>query len=304
VPRSRALPPAMLLAALAAAPAHAALPSVTVQDAHVVEGDAGTSSLRFEVVAIGTPRRLALDYSLSDLTASAASGDYASAGGVVSLAPEPARLIEQWGERNFTIPTGIAQAPNGDLLAVDGPSSRLNRFSSAGVLLQATKVESPEGVAVNSASEVFVLSFHGRVRVFNSTGKLLRSFGDTTQVGSDIAVDAAGSVYVSEVVSNRIQKYSSAGSGLAKLDLDGNVLKWTVTYSGTTGPVTAGHFHGPAPAGANAGVVVPFSGSMASPIVGQATLTPTQLDQLKQGLWYVNLHTAAHPGGELRGQVK
>ena len=214
MPRSRALPPAMLLAALAAAPAHAALPSVTVQDAHVVEGDAGTSSLRFEVVAIGTPRRLALNYSLSDLTASAASGDYASAGGVVSLAPEPARLIEQWGERNFTIPTGIAQAPNGDLLAVDGPSSRLNRFSSAGVLLQTTKVESPEGVAVSSASEVFVLSFHGRVRVFNSTGKLLRSFGDTTQVGSDIAVDAAGSVYVSEVVSNRIQKYSSSGSAI------------------------------------------------------------------------------------------
>jgi hypothetical protein len=29
-----------------------------------------------------------------------------------------------------------------------------------------------------------------------------------------------------------------------------------------------------------------------------------QVDQLKQGLWYVNLHTAAHPGGELRGQVK
>jgi hypothetical protein len=43
---------------------------------------------------------------------------------------------------------------------------------------------------------------------------------------------------------------------------------------------------------------------MASPIVGQTTLTQAQIDQLKQGLWYVNLHTAANPGGELRGQVK
>ena len=97
---------------------------------------------------------------------------------------------------------------------------------------------------------------------------------------------------------------SSPGTGTALIDLEGNTLKWTVTYSGTTGPVTAGHFHGPAAAGANAGVALPFTGSMASPIVGTATLTPAQLDQVKAGLWYVNLHTAAHPGGELRGQVK
>ena len=103
---------------------------------------------------------------------------------------------------------------------------------------------------------------------------------------------------------NEVPPNASPGSGTAKVELDGTVLKWTVTYSGTTGPVTAGHFHGPAPAGANAGVALPFTGSMASPIVGQATLTSTQVDQLKQGLWYVNLHTAAHPGGELRGQVK
>jgi len=49
---------------------------------------------------------------------------------------------------------------------------------------------------------------------------------------------------------------------------------------------------------------VPFTGALTSPIVGQATLTPAQVDQVKQGLWYVNLHTAANPGGELRGQVK
>jgi hypothetical protein len=103
---------------------------------------------------------------------------------------------------------------------------------------------------------------------------------------------------------NEVPPNASPGSGTAKVELEGNALKWTVTYSGTTGPVTAGHFHGPAPAGANAGVALPFSGSMASPIVGQAQLTAAQVDQVKQGLWYVNLHTAAHPGGELRGQVK
>ncbi|HEV7574776.1 MAG TPA: CHRD domain-containing protein [Caldimonas sp.] len=103
---------------------------------------------------------------------------------------------------------------------------------------------------------------------------------------------------------NEVPPNASGGSGTAKVELDGSVIKWTVTYSGTTGPITAGHFHGPAAAGANAGVVVPFAGPLASPIVGSATLTPAQVDQVKAGLWYVNLHTAANPGGELRGQVK
>ncbi len=103
---------------------------------------------------------------------------------------------------------------------------------------------------------------------------------------------------------NEVPPNSSGATGTAKVDLDGNVLKWTVTYSGTTGPVTAGHFHGPAMPGANAGVVVPFPGPISSPITGTATLTAAQVADLKAGLWYVNLHTAAHPGGELRGQVK
>ena len=103
----------------------------------------------------------------------------------------------------------------------------------------------------------------------------------------------------SEVPSN-----SSSASGQATIKLDGNTLSWTVSYSGMSGPVTGGHFHGPAAAGANAGVVVPFAGSLASPISGSKQLTAAQITELKAGLWYVNLHTAANPGGEIRGQVR
>lgn len=97
----------------------------------------------------------------------------------------------------------------------------------------------------------------------------------------------------------------SSGTGMveAKLNKKSRTLKWTVTYSGLTGAATAGHFHGPAMAGANAAVAVPFKGSVASPITGEATLTEAQVQELMAGKWYANIHTAAHPGGEIRGQL-
>jgi len=96
----------------------------------------------------------------------------------------------------------------------------------------------------------------------------------------------------------------SAGSGSldAKLDKTTGVLSWTLTYAGLSGPATAAHFHGPAAPGSNAGVVVPLA-NPASPIQGQATLSAGQIADLSAGNWYVNVHTAAHPGGEIRGQV-
>ena len=54
---------------------------------------------------------------------------------------------------------------------------------------------------------------------------------------------------------------TSAGRGMAEIQYDSskNMLSWKVTYSGLSGPVTGAHIHGPAAAGANAGIVVPFT---------------------------------------------
>ena len=94
------------------------------------------------------------------------------------------------------------------------------------------------------------------------------------------------------------------GAATASLDTATKTLTWTVTYSGLSGPATAGHIHGPAAPGANAGVLVPFTGDLASPIKGSATLTDAQISDLEAGKTYVNLHTAANKGGEIRGQLE
>jgi CHRD domain len=138
------------------------------------------------------------------------------------------------------------------------------------------------------------------VRLFLSSWVLLFAscayvYGDTNIV--DLTGQLSG---MNEIPSN-----SSMGKGTveAMFNKETAVLTWTVTYSGLSGPATAAHFHGPAPAESTAGVVLGFKGSVESPIKGMATLTPEQSKDLLAGKWYVNIHTKANPGGEVRAQV-
>jgi len=98
---------------------------------------------------------------------------------------------------------------------------------------------------------------------------------------------------------------TTAGKGAADITYDtaSKMLSWKVTYSGLTGAATAAHFHGPAEAGKNAGVAVPIPNIAKSPAEGSATLTDAQAADLVAGKYYVNIHTEANKGGEIRGQV-
>lgn len=127
----------------------------------------------------------------------------------------------------------------------------------------------------------------------------------TMLVGCSMMPNADMTAFVGVMsASSEVPPNASRGTGMAEawFDKGKNTLKYKVSYSGLTGAATMAHFHGPAMAGANAGVVVPFL-NPASPIEGTATLTPAQVADLMAGKWYANIHTAANPGGEIRGQL-
>jgi hypothetical protein len=98
------------------------------------------------------------------------------------------------------------------------------------------------------------------------------------------------------------------GTVTATLTTPGNQLTWTGSYRGLTGKVIGAHFHGPVSyvgntSEQNAPIQVGTKGSLSSPFKGSATITATQAQDLRDGRWYFNIHTPAHPAGEIRGQL-
>ena len=98
---------------------------------------------------------------------------------------------------------------------------------------------------------------------------------------------------------------TSQGKGMvtATYDSVSKKLEWKGTVSGLSGAATAAHFHGPAEAGKNAGVLVPAPVGPSGAFEGSATLTDDQARALAAGQVYFNIHTAANPNGEVRGQI-
>jgi CHRD domain len=94
---------------------------------------------------------------------------------------------------------------------------------------------------------------------------------------------------------------TATGSGTMVIDTDTNTMNFNISFSGLSAPQTAAHFHGPAMPGVNAGVI--FGLGLGSPQIGVWNMTDEQEGWVLAGLTYVNVHTTAFPGGEIRGQV-
>jgi len=96
---------------------------------------------------------------------------------------------------------------------------------------------------------------------------------------------------------------SAAGTGTVTINPTDKSVSAKITLTGMT--ATAAHIH-MAAAGANGPVIVPFTKTADNVFEAApgAKLTDAQYDALKAGNLYVNAHSAANPGGEVRAQLK
>jgi hypothetical protein len=130
-------------------------------------------------------------------------------------------------------------------------------------------------------------------------GGEIRGQVNVTRQGSGFTAQLEGSQEVPAVTS------SATGTGWFILNPEETELTYHVTFSGLT--LAASHFH-MAPAGTAGGVVraITFDGNTASGVwksTDTQALTPELAADLLAGNIYVNIHTSANPGGEIRGQV-
>ena len=113
--------------------------------------------------------------------------------------------------------------------------------------------------------------------------------------GKTVNVNLSGSQEVPPVSSN------ASGSGSFTVGKDG-ALKGSVTTKGVQG--TMAHIHQGAK-GQNGGVIIPLTKSGDTYTVpDDKKLTEAQISAFKAGNLYVNVHSAAHKGGEVRGQLE
>lgn len=122
------------------------------------------------------------------------------------------------------------------------------------------------------------------------------AWGSTKALFSSDNVTLSGSQVVPPVTT------SGSGSGTIKVSDDKSV-SGSIKTSGLDG--AAAHIHVGAP-GQNGPIAIPLAkgsdGTWSVPAGAKAT--DAQYQAYKAGNLYVNVHTAAHKGGEIRGQIK
>jgi len=94
---------------------------------------------------------------------------------------------------------------------------------------------------------------------------------------------------------------AGVGIGVFAVDTVADVVSYRIVYAGLTAPEAAAHIHGFAGPGFNAGVLQALP--LGTLKCGTWNYTPAQEAGILAGNTYVNIHSTAFPGGEIRGQI-
>jgi uncharacterized repeat protein (TIGR01451 family) len=93
---------------------------------------------------------------------------------------------------------------------------------------------------------------------------------------------------------------TATGTATLLLSPDEKSARLSLTFAGLSSGQTAAHVHGPAAPGASASPIVDLPLGQVSDF--PITLTASQVQDLKNGLLYINVHSANFTAGEIRGQ--
>jgi hypothetical protein len=118
------------------------------------------------------------------------------------------------------------------------------------------------------------------------------------------AVALAQEVKVTMSGNQEIPPVTTTGSGSGTINVaPDRGVTGSIAVAGMT--PTVAHIH-EAPAGSNGPIVIPLvkSGDNTWSVPSGTTLTPAQYESFKAGKLYYNVHSEAHRGGEIRGQIK
>ena len=198
------------------------------------------------------------------------------------------------------IHTGAAGVSGGVILPlVVGPSPMSGTLTAANFTASGTVTTFAQAVAAIKAGTTYF-----NIHTTANPGGEIR--------GQILAAGTAHFADLNGAQENPPVATAATGKGTVVISADGSTITYLVTYSGLSGTANAAHIHTGA-VGVNGGVILPLAVS-ASPMSGTLTATnftasgaittfAQAVAAIQAGTTYINIHTTANPGGEIRGQI-